>query len=140
MTTPRLMTVVAVALLNDRGQVLLAQRPAGKWMAGMWEFPGGKIDPGETPEQALIRECREELGIALVPDALSPYTFISHPYPEKDFHLLMPLYVCRKWTGDMHGAEGQDLRWVHPRDMLDYLITPADLPLVNALRDGLKVA
>ncbi len=136
--TTHLMTVVAVALLNDLGQVLLAQRPADKWMAGMWEFPGGKVDPGETPEQALIRECQEELGITLDLDAIQPYTFISHPYPEKNFHLLMPLYLCRSWTGELRGMEKQNLDWVYPRDMLEYLITPADLPLVKALQNGLQ--
>lgn len=139
MTQPHLMTVVAVALLNNQGQVLLAQRPADKWMAGMWEFPGGKIEEGETPEQALIRECQEELGVTLDPSALRPFTFISHPYPEKNFHLLMPLYLCRAWTGALQGVERQKLEWVAPCDMLQYLITPADLPLVTALRDGLRI-
>ncbi|MES2729405.1 MAG: 8-oxo-dGTP diphosphatase MutT [Pseudomonadota bacterium] len=135
-----LMTVVAVAFVNGEGEVLLAQRPPGKFMAGMWEFPGGKIEAGETPEQALIRECHEELGVEITAQALKPFTFISHAYPEKDFHLLMPLYLCHEWGGEMQGIEGQSLAWVQPEDMINYLVTPADLPLVEALCDGIPPA
>jgi 8-oxo-dGTP diphosphatase len=128
-----LILVAAVVLVDADGRVLLAQRPQGKAMAGLWEFPGGKVDPGETPEAALIRELAEELGIDVVASCLAPFTFASHAYP--DFHLLMPLYVCRKWTGIPIAREGQHLRWVRPARLADYPMPPADKPLVAMLRD-----
>ena len=127
------MLVSAVALVDADGRVLLAQRPAGKPMAGLWEFPGGKVDPGETPEAALIRELGEELGIDVIASCLAPLTFASHSYP--DFHLLMPLYVCRKWSGIPTAREGQHLTWVRPARLGDYPMPPADAPLVAMLRD-----
>jgi len=125
--------VSAVALVDPDGRVLLAQRPAGKPMAGLWEFPGGKVNPGETPETALIRELAEELGIDVAASCLAPLTFASFTYPE--FHLLMPLYVCRKWSGIPMAREGQRLAWVRPARLGDYLMPPADKPLVAMLRD-----
>jgi 8-oxo-dGTP diphosphatase len=125
--------VSAVALVDADGRVLLAQRPAGKPMAGLWEFPGGKVDPGETPEAALIRELAEELGIDVTASCLAPFTFASHSYP--DFHLLMPLYVCRKWSGIPTTREGQRFAWVCPARLGDYPMPPADEPLVAMLRD-----
>jgi 8-oxo-dGTP diphosphatase len=125
--------VSAVALVDADGRVLLAQRPAGKVMAGLWEFPGGKVNPGETPEAALIRELAEELGIDVAASCLAPFTFASHTYP--DFHLLMPLYVCRKWSGIPTAREGQHLTWVRPARLGDYPMPPADAPLVAMLRD-----
>jgi 8-oxo-dGTP diphosphatase len=125
--------VVAVALIDADGRVLLAERPAGKHLAGTWEFPGGKVQRGETPEAALIRELDEELGIDVVASCLAPFTFASHTYPE--FHLLMPLYVCRKWSGIVTGREGQRLAWVRPTRFDDYPMPPADKPLVAMLRD-----
>jgi 8-oxo-dGTP diphosphatase len=125
--------VAAVALVDGDGRVLLAQRPPGKAMAGLWEFPGGKVKPGETPEAALIRELKEELDIDVTASCLAPFTFASHLYPE--FHLLMPLYVCRKWQGIVRGAEGQNLTWVRPSRLGDYEMPPADKPLVAMLRD-----
>lgn len=125
--------VAAVALIDADGRVLLAERPPGKHLAGMWEFPGGKIAPGETPEAALIRELAEELGIDVHASCLAPFTFASHPYP--DFHLLMPLYVCRKWSGIAVPREGQRLKWVRPALLGDYEMPPADKPLVAMLRD-----
>jgi 8-oxo-dGTP diphosphatase len=125
--------VSAVALVDVDGRVLLAQRPAGKPMAGLWEFPGGKVDPGETPEAALIRELTEELGIDVTASCLAPFTFASYPYP--DFHLLMPLYVCRKWSGIPAAREGQHFAWVRPPRLGDYPMPPADEPLVAMLRD-----
>ena len=127
------MLVSAVALVDADGRVLLAQRPAGKAMAGLWEFPGGKVDPGETPETALIRELTEELGIDVTASCLAPFTFASHSYP--DFHLLMPLYVCRKWSGIPVAREGQLFAWVHAARLADYPMPPADKPLVAMLRD-----
>src|SRR5436309_8817804 len=114
----RSVLVAAVALIDPDGRVLLAERPAGKHLAGLWEFPGGKVHPGETPEAALIRELDEELGIDVVASCLAPFTFASHAYPE--FHLLMPLYVCRKWSGIAMAREGQQLKWVHPARLGDY--------------------
>jgi 8-oxo-dGTP diphosphatase len=127
--------VSAVALIDSDGRVLLTQRPEGKSLAGLWEFPGGKVEPGETPEAALIRELREELGIETHASCLAPLTFASHSYP--DFHLLMPLFACRKWDGIPHGAEGQALAWVRPAALRDYPMPPADLPLIPILRDWL---
>src|SRR5437667_4357163 len=125
--------VAAVALIDPDGRVLLAQRPEGKHLAGLWEFPGGKVQPGETPEAALIRELEEELGIDVVASCLAPFTFASHGYPE--FHLLMPLYVCRKWSGIAIAREGQRLAWVRPARLGDYPMPPADKPLIAMLRD-----
>ncbi len=125
--------VVACALVDVDDRVLLAQRPAGKSMAGLWEFPGGKIEPEEMPETALVRELHEELGIDVTKACLAPLTFASHLYD--DFHLLMPLYICRKWSGIAQPREGQVLRWVRPADMTDYPMPPADVPLVATLRD-----
>jgi 8-oxo-dGTP diphosphatase len=123
--------VAACALVDADGRVLLAQRPAGKPMAGLWEFPGGKIEAGERPEQTLIRELKEELGIVVREDCLAPLTFASHAYP--DFHLLMPLYVCRRWEGIVTATEGQQLAWVKPNRLRDYDMPPADVPLVSHL-------
>jgi len=123
--------VAACALVDADGRVLLAQRPPGKSMAGLWEFPGGKVEPGERPEETLIRELREELGIAVSEPCLAPLTFASHVYP--DFHLLMPLYVCRRWEGIARPLEGQELTWVKPSRLRDYPMPPADEPLVAHL-------
>ncbi|MBO28148.1 MAG: 8-oxo-dGTP diphosphatase MutT [Rhodobacteraceae bacterium] len=128
-------TVAAVALIDPDGRVLLTQRPEGKSMAGLWEFPGGKIEPGETPEAALIRELQEELGIDTWASCLAPLTFASHSY--ESFHLLMPLFACRKWEGIPRGLEGQALKWVRPLDLKSYPMPPADLPLIPILRDWL---
>ena len=125
--------VVAVALVDVDGRVLIAKRPPGKKMAGLWEFPGGKVDAGETPEQALIRELKEELGIDTRQSCLAPLTFASHAY--EDMHLLMPLYACRVWLGDPVPKEGQELAWVRPVRMKDYPMPPADVPLIAMLRD-----
>ena len=125
--------VVAVALVDVDGRVLITRRPEGKPMAGLWEFPGGKVDPGETPEQALIRELQEEIGIDVTENCLAPFTFASHHYA--DFHLLMPLYVCRVWDGMVVAREGQTLKWVRPLDLKDYPMPPADIPLIAMLRD-----
>ena len=125
--------VAAVALLDADGRVLLAERPEGKHLAGMWEFPGGKVQPGETPEAALIRELHEELGISTHESCLAPFTFASHGY--EAFHLLMPLYVCRKWQGIVTAREGQGLKWVRPAQLAEYPMPPADKPLVAMLRD-----
>jgi 8-oxo-dGTP diphosphatase len=129
----KIVLVSAVALIDPDGRVLLAQRPAGKSMAGLWEFPGGKVEPGETPEAALIRELREELGIDTWQSCLAPLTFASHGYA--DFHLLMPLFACRRWDGIVQGREAQALVWVRPEKMRDYPMPPADLPLISTLRD-----
>src|ERR1700746_3813194 len=129
----RIVLVSAVALVDADGRVLLAQRPAGKPMAGLWEFPGGKVDPGETPEAALIRELAEELGIDVTASCLAPFTFASYSYP--DFHLLMPLYVCRKWSGTPGAKEVQGLAGVGPARLAAYPMPPADEPLVALLRD-----
>jgi 8-oxo-dGTP diphosphatase len=129
----RLVLVVAVALVDGDGRVLLAQRPPGKAMAGLWEFPGGKVGAGETPEAALIRELKEELGIDVAASCLAPFTFASHDYVE--FHLLMPLYVCRVWQGTVTPLEGQSLAWVRRKRLADYAMPPADKPLVAMLRD-----
>lgn len=128
-----LVLVAAVALVDADGRVLLARRPGGKTMAGLWEFPGGKVAGGETPEQALIRELREELGIDTEQSCLAPLAFASHGYD--DFHLLMPLYVCRVWHGTVVPREGQELRWVRPARLRDFPMPPADAPLIPVLRD-----
>ncbi len=125
--------VVAVALVDVDGRVLIAQRPEGKAMAGLWEFPGGKVEDGEAPETALIRELREEIGIDVTENCLAPFPFASHAYEK--FHLLMPLYVCRVWDGEVTAREGQALKWVRPRDLRNYPMPPADVPLVAMLRD-----
>jgi 8-oxo-dGTP diphosphatase len=127
----RIVLVAACALVDADGRVLLAERPAGKPMAGLWEFPGGKVETGERPEQTLIRELNEELGITVSEPCLAPLTFASHAYP--DFHLLMPLYVCRRWEGMVSPREGQRLTWVWPNRLRDYRMPPADEPLVAHL-------
>ncbi|MBL6599931.1 MAG: 8-oxo-dGTP diphosphatase MutT [Alphaproteobacteria bacterium] len=127
--------VVAVALIDVDGRVLIAQRPEGKKMAGLWEFPGGKVDPGEIPEAALIRELKEELAIDTKESCLAPFTFASHCYD--DFHLLMPLYLCRRWWGSIVPQEGQAVKWVRPVRLGDYPMPPADKPLIAMLRDFL---
>ena len=127
--------VSAVALIDADGRVLLAQRPEGKSLAGLWEFPGGKVEPGETPETCLIRELHEELGIGTWRSCLAPLTFASHTYD--DFHLLMPLFACRRWEGIPSPREGQRLVWVAPDRLRDYPMPPADLPLIPILRDWL---
>ena len=127
--------VAAVALVDADGRVLLARRPPGKSMAGLWEFPGGKVGSDETPEAALIRELKEELDIDVAASCLAPFTFASHRYDT--FHLLMPLYLCRKWQGIVRPLEGQALKWVAPTRLADYPMPPADVPLVAMLRDFL---
>lgn len=129
----KIVLVSAVALIDVDGRVLLAQRPDGKSMAGLWEFPGGKVEPGETPEEALVRELNEELGIDTWTSCLAPLSFASHRYDH--FHLVMPLFACRKWRGQPQSREGQTLKWVRPRDMRGYPMPPADLPLIPILRD-----
>jgi 8-oxo-dGTP diphosphatase len=126
-----LVLVAACALIDTDGRVLIAQRPPGKSMAGLWEFPGGKVEAGERPEETLIRELKEELGIAVAEACLAPLTFASHGYAE--FHLLMPLYVCRRWEGTARPLEGQTLAWVRPSRLRDYPMPPADEPLVSHL-------
>jgi 8-oxo-dGTP diphosphatase len=129
----RLLLVAACALVDADRRVLLAQRPEGKQLAGLWEFPGGKVEPGETPEECLVRELQEELGIETEIPCLAPLTFASHSYD--DFHLLMPLYICRRFRGIAQPKEGQGLKWVMPRQMRDYPMPPADAPLVQFLID-----
>jgi len=131
----KIILVSAVALIDTDGRVLLAQRPEGKSMAGLWEFPGGKVEPGETPEAALIRELHEELGIETWDSCLAPLTFASHGY--QDFHLLMPLFACRKWQGVPRARENQVLKWVRGNQLKDYPMPPADIPLIPILRDWL---
>ena len=123
--------VVACALIDSDGRVLIAQRPEGKMMAGLWEFPGGKMEAGERPEESLIRELNEELGIVVKEACLAPLTFASHVYP--DFHLLMPLFVCRRWEGFVEGREKQRLKWVRPTELRNYPMPPADEPLISHL-------
>ncbi len=127
----KLVLVAACALLDTDGRILIAQRPQGRSMAGLWEFPGGKVEAGETPEQTLIRELEEELGIIVKEACLAPLTFASHAYP--DFHLLMPLYVCRRWDGVVRPRESQKLIWVRPNKLRDYPMPPADIPLIPHL-------
>jgi len=129
----KIVLVAAVALVDSDGRVLLAQRPPGKHLAGMWEFPGGKVNAGESPEAALIRELAEELDIQTDAKCLAPFTFASHAY--ENFHLLMPLYVCRVWQGIARPMEGQTLAWVRPAQLTDYEMPPADIPLIAMLRD-----
>lgn len=131
----RVVLVAAVALIDAKGRVLLARRPEGKKMAGLWEFPGGKIEPGETPETALARELQEELGITTSPRDFAPFVFASHAYDS--FHLLMPVFLCRRWKGEPHAREGQKLAWVAPADLVEYPMPPADRPLIPMLRDFL---
>ena len=129
----KLVLVVACALIDPDGRVLIAQRPEGKALAGLWEFPGGKLEPGERPEAALIRELDEELGITVKEACLAPLTFASHAY--EDFHLLMPLYICRRWEGLAISKEGQNLAWVRPNKLRDYPMPAADIPLIPHLID-----
>lgn len=131
----KVVLVSAVALIDPDGRVLLTQRPEGKSMAGLWEFPGGKVEPGESPEAALIRELQEELGIDTWASCLAPLTFASHGYD--DFHLLMPLFACRKWEGIPQSREGQAMKWVRAADLRSYPMPPADVPLIPILRDWL---
>ncbi|MBV9567327.1 MAG: (deoxy)nucleoside triphosphate pyrophosphohydrolase [Hyphomicrobiales bacterium] len=131
--SPPLLLVVACALVDADGRVLIAERPAGKALAGLWEFPGGKLEPDERPEMSLVRELKEELGIAVEIPCLAPLTFASHRY--ESFHLLMLLYICRKWTGLAMPREGQKLAWVRPGKLRDYPMPPADAPLIPALID-----
>jgi 8-oxo-dGTP diphosphatase len=133
MADVKLTLVVACALVDADKRVLLAQRPPGKNLAGLWEFPGGKVEPGERPEITLIRELREEIGITVSEACLAPLTFASHAYP--DFHLLMPLYICRRWEGLAVAREGQNLAWVRAKKLRDYPMPPADLPLLPHLED-----
>jgi len=133
MSAKKILLVAACALVDADGRVLLGQRPEGKKLAGLWEFPGGKVEPGETPEAALIRELFEEIGITTKEACLAPLTFASHDYDE--FHLLMPLFVCRRFEGTARGLEGQALKWVRPRDMRNYPMPPADEPLIPYLID-----
>ena len=130
---PKLVLVAAAALFDGDGRVLLAERPAGKSMAGLWEFPGGKVAAGESPEAALVRELHEELGLVVREADLAPLTFASHAYA--DFHLLMPLYVCRTWQGEPRPREGQRLRWIYPDAIVAAELPPADVPLLAPLRD-----
>ncbi|WP_370235140.1 (deoxy)nucleoside triphosphate pyrophosphohydrolase [Brevundimonas sp.] len=132
MTLPTVL-VVAVALIDTDGRVLIAQRPEGRQLAGLWEFPGGKVEPGERPEAALIRELREELGIETKESCLAPFVFASHAYDS--FHLLMPLYLCRRWEGTVVAREHAALKWVRPNQLSDWPMPPADAPLVAWLRD-----
>ncbi len=131
----KIVLVAAVALIDQDGRVLLAPRPEGKSLAGLWEFPGGKVEPGESPETALIRELHEELGIETWSSCLAPLTFASHAYP--DFHLLMPLFACRRWQGIPHPREGQKLSWARANELGNYPMPPADIPLIPVLRDWL---
>lgn len=131
------MLVAACALIDADGRVLLARRPANKDMAGLWEFPGGKVDPGERPEETLVRELKEELGIDVQEACLAPLTFASHTYPQ--FQLLMPLWVCRRWEGEVKALEGQELAWVRPNRLRDYPMPPADEPLIPHLIELLAI-
>lgn len=137
MNAPRLLLVVAVALIDADNRVLISKRPEGKQLAGLWEFPGGKLDPGESPEDALMREVREELAIELCRECLAPLTFASHRYD--GFHLLMPLYICRTWDGEITPQEGQEIAWVRANRLQNYPMPPADVPLLPYLRDLLSI-
>lgn len=128
-------TVSAAVLVDPDGRVLIARRPEGKMMAGLWEFPGGKVEPGETPEAALVREIKEELGIDLCQTCYGPLTFVSHAYEE--FHLLMLVYLCRRWEGIVQSQEYKELRWVRPKELGKFPMPPADLPLIPLLIDTL---
>lgn len=132
MTKPILL-VAAAALVDSDNRVLISKRPEGKSLSGLWEFPGGKVDAGETPEAALIRELKEELAIEVCETCLAPFTFASHAY--RDFHLLMPLYLCRNWEGEITPQEGQEVTWVRAKRLVDYPMPPADAPLIPWLRD-----
>lgn len=132
----RLLLVVAVALIDEDRRVLIAQRPQGKKLAGLWEFPGGKVEPGERPETALIRELKEELGISVQEPCLAPLAFASHAY--EDFHLLMPLYACRRWSGFVEAREGQALKWAKVQDLRSFPMPPADAPLIPPLIELLR--
>lgn len=129
----KIMMVAACALIDVDGRILISQRPAGKPLAGYWEFPGGKLEDGERPEEAVIRELKEELGIDIQEDCLAPFVFASHTY--EDFHLVMPLFLCRKWEGQVQPMEGQKLEWVRCHKLTQYKMPPADLPLIAHLRD-----
>jgi 8-oxo-dGTP diphosphatase len=129
----RVVLVAACALIDADGRVLICRRPEGKTMGGLWEFPGGKVEAGERPEDALIREMQEELGVTIKEPCLAPFTFASHSYP--DFHLLMPLYVCRRWEGTPTAHEHPEIKWVQPKDLPNYQMPPADKPLIPMLRD-----
>lgn len=129
----KILLVAACALVDGDGRILLAQRPEGKTLAGLWEFPGGKVEPGETPEETLVRELQEELGIVTRVPCLAPLTFASHSY--ETFHLLMPLYICRRYEGIARGLEGQAIKWVRVRELRDYPMPPADEPLIPFLQD-----
>jgi 8-oxo-dGTP diphosphatase len=129
----KIVLVAAVALVDADGRVLISKRPLAKQLGGLWEFPGGKVEQGERPETALIRELKEELAIDVAESCLAPLTFASHAY--EDFHLLMPLYVCRRWNGQVIGAEGQEIAWVNPKRLRDYPMPPADIPLIPHLID-----
>jgi len=133
MTQAKIVLVAACALVDPDGRVLIAQRPSGKSMAGLWEFPGGKVEAGERPEDTVIRELHEELSITIREPCLAPFTFASHAYPE--FHLLMPLFICRRWEGTVMPREGQAIKWVRARDLHSYKMPPADAPLIPMLRD-----
>jgi len=133
MAVKKLLLVAACALVDADGRVLICQRPEGKSLAGLWEFPGGKVEPGETPEQCLIRELEEELGIKVASACLAPFVFASHDYD--DFHLLMPLYLCRRWEGLVTNREHKAMAWVKPMNLGEYPMPPADAPLVAWLRD-----
>jgi len=135
MTTKPLVLVAAAALIDTEGRILIAKRPRGKSLAGLWEFPGGKLESGETPEQCLIRELEEELGVRVTQACLAPFVFTSHAYDS--FHLLMPLYLCRRWEGLAAALEHEAIAWVRPNKLLDYPMPPADAPLVAWLRDFL---
>ncbi|MGI9415307.1 MAG: 8-oxo-dGTP diphosphatase MutT [Hyphomicrobiales bacterium] len=129
----KLLLVAACAMVDPDGRVLIARRPEGKPMAGLWEFPGGKVEPGEQPEATVIRELKEELGVDVTEACLAPLTFASHAYEE--FHLLMPLYICRRWDGTVTPREGQQVKWVRPVRLRDYPMPPADIPLISHLTD-----
>jgi 8-oxo-dGTP diphosphatase len=131
----RIVLVAAVALVDVDNRVLIARRPIGKAMAGLWEFPGGKVEHGETPETALCRELAEELAIEVCEKCLAPFTFASHTYQSESFHLLMPVYLCRQWEGELRAMEGQELAWVRPQNLVSYPMPPADLPLIPWLCD-----